>query len=115
MKYDINHPEYPLGTYPYPKPMSEQKELDRPEFDADIRHILVDEGINWNRSFVISKQILALVPDTEELVARLKQAVRDAKDGKDIDLPEELYEVFCSIQNQAIIEAYVRLQELEEG
>ncbi len=37
-----------------------------------------------------------------EVIDLLKQAVKDASDNKDIDLPEELYEVFCAIQNQAI-------------
>ena len=38
------------------------------------------------------------------LLSKLKQAVKDASDGKEIDLPEELFEVFSSIQNQAIAE-----------
>lgn len=35
----------------------------------------------------------------EALVKQLWQAVYDARKDKEIDLPEELYEVFCAIQN----------------
>ena len=41
---------------------------------ADIRHILVSEGISWNRSFVVAKQIQKLyegyVP-VEDVVSKL--------------------------------------------
>ena len=55
---------------------------------------------------IFFKAQLALPLDIKEPKQRyeaiLKQAVRDSADNKDIDLPETLYEIFCSIQNQAI-------------
>ena len=38
------------------------------------------------------------------LLSKLKQAVKDVSEGKELDLPEEYFEVFSSIQNQAIAE-----------
>ncbi len=66
-------------------------------FDAQLK-----EATKQNTERIDAMLMEARRTAKTQVITKLKQAVKDTRDGKDIDLPEELYEVFCSIQNQAI-------------